>query len=64
MRDKNGRLYAAFEKQLVTNELGSDNVVLHDSEEVSLSSGRKLHRLVVRKGSAREASANHMPGGN
>ncbi|MFZ4855592.1 MAG: class I SAM-dependent methyltransferase [Desulfuromonadaceae bacterium] len=51
IRDKNGRLYAAFEKQLVTNELGNEDVVLHDSEEISLSSGRKLHRLIVRRGS-------------
>jgi SAM-dependent methyltransferase len=54
MRDSSGRLYAAFAMELVTSELGSADVVLHDSEEVSLSSGRKLHRLVVRKGSARE----------
>jgi 2-polyprenyl-3-methyl-5-hydroxy-6-metoxy-1,4-benzoquinol methylase len=50
VRDKSGRLYTAFEKQLVMNELGSDDVVLLDKEELSLSSGKKLHRLVLRKG--------------
>jgi SAM-dependent methyltransferase len=64
MRDKSGRLYASFEKQLVTNELGRDDVVLLDTEVVSLSSGRKLHRLVVRKGSidTRESAASQVLG--
>jgi 2-polyprenyl-3-methyl-5-hydroxy-6-metoxy-1,4-benzoquinol methylase len=52
VRDKSGRLYTAFEKQLVVNELGIDDVVLLDKEELSLSSGKKLHRLVIRKGNS------------
>jgi 2-polyprenyl-3-methyl-5-hydroxy-6-metoxy-1,4-benzoquinol methylase len=52
VRDENGRLYTAFGKQLVMNELGADDEVLLDKEELSLSSGKLLHRLVVRKGGA------------
>jgi SAM-dependent methyltransferase len=54
MRDKNGRLYAAFDKQRVTEGLGASDTVLLDHEETSLSSGKKIHRLVVRRpGAAR-----------
>jgi SAM-dependent methyltransferase len=53
MRDENGRLYAAFGKQRVIDELGRDDVVLLDKEVPSLSSGKLLHRLVVRKGGAK-----------
>ena len=62
LRDKNGRLYAAFAPEMITGELGSDDVVLHDSEEISLSSGRKLHRLIVRRGSGRRQKGD--PWGN
>ena len=50
LRDQNGRLYSAFGKELVLNELDLGVRVLLDQEQVSLSSGKKLHRLVLRKG--------------
>jgi len=51
VRDLNGRLYTSFDKQLVLKELGVGDVVLLDKEQLSLSSGKKLQRLVLRKGS-------------
>jgi SAM-dependent methyltransferase len=48
VRDPHGRLYAAFDKRLVTGELRGETMVL-DQEDVNLSSGKKVHRLVVRK---------------
>ena len=47
-RDKYGRLYAAFDAALVRDELAAATVLL-DEEVVSASSGKKIHRLVVRK---------------
>jgi SAM-dependent methyltransferase len=47
-RDPVGRLYTAFDGGLVRAALG-DAVVLLDDEPVSLSSGRKIHRMVARK---------------
>ena len=47
-RDKHGRLYAAFDKHLVTDEIAGQTVLL-DQEDVNLSSGKKVHRLIVRK---------------
>ena len=48
-RDPAGRLYAAFDKARVTDELARDDVILHDEERVSVSSGKRVQRLVVRR---------------
>jgi SAM-dependent methyltransferase len=48
-RDKHQRLYAAFDTSLVRAELASATPLL-DEEVVSASSGKKIHRIVVRKG--------------
>jgi SAM-dependent methyltransferase len=47
-RDGHGRLYAAFDAALVRGELAAAKSLL-DEEVVSASSGKKIHRLVVRK---------------
>jgi len=47
-RDAQGRLYAAFDSALVLAELKATTVLL-DEEAVSASSGKKIHRLVVKK---------------
>jgi SAM-dependent methyltransferase len=47
-RDKHGRLYAAFDAALVRAELAAAAPLL-DEEIVSASSGKKIHRIVVRK---------------
>jgi SAM-dependent methyltransferase len=47
-RDGVGRLYTAFDGNLVREAL-SGAVVLLDDEPVSLSSGKKIHRIVARK---------------
>ena len=47
-RDARGRLYAAFEPQLVTQAL-SGAVRLLDEEVISTSSGKKIHRVIARK---------------
>ena len=47
-RDAQGRLYAAFDAALVLAELKTTTVLL-DEEAVSASSGKKIHRLVVKK---------------
>ena len=48
LRDAQGRLYAAFDAKLVRDEL-SNTTVLLDEELVSASSGKTIHRLVVKK---------------
>jgi 2-polyprenyl-3-methyl-5-hydroxy-6-metoxy-1,4-benzoquinol methylase len=48
MRDPNGRLYAAFDAALVRAEL-PDGTPFLDEEVVSASSGKKIHRIVVKK---------------
>ena len=48
LRDAQGRLYCAFDVALVLTEL-KDTTVLLDEEVVSESSGKKIHRLVVKK---------------
>ena len=48
VRDAHGRLYAAFDAALVRNELAAATLLL-DEEVVSASSGKKIHRIVVRK---------------
>ena len=47
-RDRHRRLYVAFDASLVSAEL-SDTTLLHDEEVVSASSGKIVHRIVVRK---------------
>jgi SAM-dependent methyltransferase len=47
-RDEHGRLYAAFNAALVLSELKTATVLL-DEEAISASSGKKIHRLVVKK---------------
>jgi 2-polyprenyl-3-methyl-5-hydroxy-6-metoxy-1,4-benzoquinol methylase len=47
-RDGHQRLYAAFEASLVRAELKTATTLL-DEEVVSASSGKKIHRMVVRK---------------
>jgi SAM-dependent methyltransferase len=47
-RDEDGRLYSAFSPSLVEDALG-DATVLHGSDSLSASSGRRVYRLVVRK---------------
>ena len=47
-RDKHRRLYAVFNKTVVLDECVG-HVVLLDQEEVSSSSGKTVHRVIVRK---------------
>ena len=47
-RDEQGRLYGAFDPAVVLAEL-NDTTVLLDEEAVSASSGKKIHRMVVKK---------------
>jgi len=54
-RDKHGRLYAAFATSLVVAELAETTLLL-DEEVVSASSGKKIHRLVVRKANRTSSS--------
>lgn len=49
-RDRQGRLYAAFAKDVVTDALAVAEILL-DEEAVSASSGKAIHRLVARKSS-------------
>jgi len=48
LRDAQGRLYASVDAASVLAEL-KDTTVLLDEEVVSASSGKKIHRLVVKK---------------
>jgi SAM-dependent methyltransferase len=48
LRDAYGRLYAAFDASLVRAELKAATTLL-DEEVVSASSGKKIHRLVVKR---------------
>jgi SAM-dependent methyltransferase len=47
-RDAQGRLYAAFEPELVRGALDRTTILL-DEARVSASSGKKIHRVVARK---------------
>jgi SAM-dependent methyltransferase len=47
-RDPQGRLYAAFEPDLVRRAL-TNAIVLLDEARISASSGKKIHRIVARK---------------
>ena len=48
IRDAAGRLYCAFAVQMVREQL-SDLELLYDIEELSHSSGRRVHRLIARR---------------
>ena len=48
-RDPAGRLYAAFDKSLVTNELAPGDTIVFDEDATSVSSGKRLQRLVIRR---------------
>jgi len=48
VRDGSGRLYSAFDAELVRSAL-RDAETLYDREEKSDSSGKLIHRLIVRK---------------
>ena len=48
-RDDAGRLYAAFDDTLVKGAVGRDDRLLFDKETISASSGKTVHRLVVRR---------------
>lgn len=48
-RDPAGRLYAAFDPQVVIDQLAPGDAILHDEDRVSVSSGRRVRRLVVRR---------------
>jgi SAM-dependent methyltransferase len=47
-RDQHQRLYASFDKTVVMNAC-EGNAILLDREDVNISSGKVVHRLVVRK---------------
>jgi len=49
LRDAHGRLYAAFDTSIVRAQLSTAALLL-DEEVVSASSGKKVHRLVAKKG--------------
>ena len=49
LRDAHGRLYAAFDTSIVRGQLSTATLLL-DEEVVSASSGKKIHRLVAKKG--------------
>jgi SAM-dependent methyltransferase len=48
LRDAHGRLYAAFDKEVVLEQLSGATVLL-DEAVVSASSGKRIHRIVARK---------------
>jgi SAM-dependent methyltransferase len=47
-RDQHGRLYAAFDKDLVARALAGESILL-DEEVVSASSGKIVHRIAAQK---------------
>ena len=47
-RDQHGRLYAALDRKLVSDALAAETMLL-DEQVVSKSSGKAVHRLVVRE---------------
>jgi SAM-dependent methyltransferase len=55
LRDGHGRLYGAFDADMVRGVLDSAEVLL-DEEAVSASSGKVIHRLIVRKATSGAAS--------
>ena len=60
-RDKAGRLYAAFRKEAVLEGMSPADAVLYDREEISESSGKKNHRLVVKKGAGLFSGSDEDP---
>ena len=48
LRDGAGRLYCAFPVDEVRGALG-DLPILYDADEISTSSGKRVHRLIVRR---------------
>ena len=48
-RDERGRLYSAFDRGLIVRALSGATILL-DEQLVSPSSGRKIHRMVARRG--------------
>jgi SAM-dependent methyltransferase len=52
LRDGHGRLYGAFDADIVRGALGGAEMLL-DEEAVSESSGKVIHRLVVHSGASR-----------
>jgi 2-polyprenyl-3-methyl-5-hydroxy-6-metoxy-1,4-benzoquinol methylase len=48
LRDKHQRLYSSFDKAVVL-EACEGHAVLLDKEDINLSSGKAVHRLIVRK---------------
>jgi len=48
-RDPAGRLYAAFDKSLVTGELAPGDTIVFDEDATSVASGKRLQRLVIRR---------------
>ncbi|MBL0420632.1 class I SAM-dependent methyltransferase [Ramlibacter sp. AW1] len=50
LRDDHGRLYTAFDAALVREAAAPAGDILLDDEVVSASSGRRIHRLVLRRG--------------
>ncbi|MGF6306975.1 SAM-dependent methyltransferase [Bradyrhizobium sp. i1.8.4] len=54
LRDAHGRLYAAFDAAQVRAELRATSLLL-DEALVSVSSGKKIHRLVASKSDGRQA---------
>jgi len=47
-RDKYGRLYAAFDQELILAELATATILLNE-KDISASSGKKIHRVMVQK---------------
>ena len=48
-RDRQGRLYTAFESAIVREAIDGRAAILLDDEPVSASSGKTIHRVVARK---------------
>jgi SAM-dependent methyltransferase len=48
LRDAHGRLYAAFDSALVSEQLAGA-AILFDEEAISASSDKRIHRIVARK---------------
>ena len=55
-RDGHGRLYAAFDTQLVIGALAGADILL-DEETLSASSGKTVHCIVARKTEAAHQTA-------
>lgn len=47
-RDQHRRLYSAFDKSLILQECLGQRVVL-DREDISQASGKRIHRMIIRK---------------